>query len=113
MPISNPAVQTIVNFPIPDILQSVNKDATVNSATGTKILDNNTNRRGLTIHNNHLNTVYFDTVSHNNTSTFMFSLTGGAFYEMAYPGFSDALYAISNGGTGTILAREVVATSFS
>jgi hypothetical protein len=108
MPISNPAVQTIVNFPSPDILLAVNKDATVNSATGTKVLDSNTNRRGLTIHNNHLNTIFFDTVSHDNISTFMFSLVGGAFYEMAYPGFSDALYAISSGGTGTILVREIV-----
>jgi hypothetical protein len=108
MPISNPVVQTNINFPSPELLETANRDVTVNSATGTQVLPLNAFRRGLTIHNNHFNTVYFDVVSHNNILTFMFSLAPGAFYEMPYPGFHNALYAISSGGNAELLVREII-----
>lgn len=108
MPISNPNINSI-SFPSPELLIATAIDATINATTSVEILSQNAGRRGLTIFNAHSHTVYIDTVSHNNTSTFMLALASGAYYEMPSPALHNALYAIASlgSGSGKLLIREI------
>ncbi|NEU76955.1 hypothetical protein PI95_031780 [Hassallia byssoidea VB512170] len=108
MPIFNPSESVISTFVVIKA-ENVNiGQASVNS-TVEEVIQENHDRRGLTITNTHSSNVYFDVYEGILDATnYMFMLKPNGIYEMPTAGaiYTGAFYARAVSGNGEIIYRE-------
>jgi hypothetical protein len=110
MPIFNPS-EFIVNTPASTILRADNVNigqASVNT-TVLSVIQENLDRRGLTITNTHNSNVYFDVHEGEVDDTnYMFMLKPNGVYELPTAGaiYTGYFYARAVSGSGQIIYRE-------
>ena len=96
------------NTPVRTTAQAAGAVTNSLSTTASILVAANANRKGLTIYNNLMTTVFIDTIATVSSTAYMIALPAGAYYEMPASDclYTGALSAILPTGTGSILVRE-------
>jgi hypothetical protein len=78
------------------------------TTTASKIINENIDRRGITIFNSSAKNIFIDTVPGMSITSYMIKLEPGDYYESAAPTYTGSYWAVCELGTASIDIREFV-----